>query len=110
MLCRDSSFLSAIGIFFLISDKKSLFLARSKQNFAELFTLNAHLQFGMHAWKCGLGETMKASSGESETFILAIVQGDLFASLCGFALVLTTDMLEKLEAVKSQDTAECLRI
>ena len=38
---------------------------------------------------------MKGSSTESENFILATVEGDLLASLCGFALLLTKDILEK---------------
>lgn len=64
----------------------------------------------MHVWKDGLGETMKDCSGESERFILAIMQGYLLASFCGLALLLTKDMLEKYEAIKSQAAAECLRI
>lgn len=53
---------------------------------------------------------MKGSSGESERFILAIVQGDLLASICSLALLLTKDILEKYQAIKSEAAAEYLRI
>lgn len=88
----ESSSFSAISRFFLIFDK-SLFFTRYKQKCDELIILNFHLHL---ACIPGLGETRKSRSGESERFILAIVQGDLFISFHGVALLVTKDMLEKL--------------